>query len=109
REGLHLEKCRVSPVVLSASSDCRQLGVPAANAGGTTWHCGTRFDSGLRRKPQWSNGRTTMMFSPRDRRRRPGQVTVGIKEGRMLGGTTYPVTINVSADLLCRPSKRPAG
>jgi hypothetical protein len=23
---------------------------PAANAGGTTWHCGPRFDSGLRPK-----------------------------------------------------------
>jgi hypothetical protein len=27
----------------------------------------------------------------------------------MLGGTTYPVTINVSAELLCRPSKSSAG
>jgi hypothetical protein len=61
---------------------------------------------GCGEQPQWSNGRATMMFSPRDRRGRLGQAAVGIKEGRMLGGTTYPVTIMSRPDLLCRPSKR---
>jgi hypothetical protein len=74
-------------------NDCRQFGRLRRMQEELHGHRGPRFDSRLRRQPQWSNGRTTMMFSPRDRRRRLGKLLFVMKGGRMLGGTTYPVTI----------------